>query len=81
MYVCEYWSCIDESASDSPVCLSHEILLKSGNLSECPLCDQLKESEFALCGECESSSVSGKLLEFDIGRFRTRDMEGVDDTW
>jgi hypothetical protein len=78
--MCEYWSCVDESASDSAVCLSHESLFKSGNLSECPLCDQLKECEFALCGECESLSVSGKILEFDIDGFRTRDMEGVDDT-
>ena len=81
MYECEYWSCLDEAGYDNAVCLSHETAFRSGGLSDCPLCDQLKESEFALCGECESLSVSGSLLEFDVDGSRNERIEWVNDGW
>jgi hypothetical protein len=81
MYQCEYWSCIDDAAVDSAVCLDHEVMFKSGGLNDCQLCDQLKETEFALCGACESLSVSGSLLEFDVGESRNEHIEWVDDGW
>ncbi len=65
MYQCEFWSCVDEVADMSPLCIDHTVLLDNDELDECASCEQYKESEFTLCGNCESLIQYGNLLDFN----------------
>ena len=69
VYTCEYWSCDDPAAIDSPVCLSHEYQFERENWDDCPSCNQLKEVEFSLCGDCDPVLSSETLLEYGTGEY------------
>lgn len=63
MYLCEHWACNETAAIDSPVCVSHESQFEHEILDDCPSCDQLKESEFTFCGDCDPKSY-GPVLDY-----------------